>query len=135
MTAPQYPRIDMAGLAVLIVLQLLMLASLYTRTEPHPPIAVPLFALAPFLSASIALAAAAMILEPAAHPIGRVATVCAAAAALVSFGPQKWIDPSIAQIWPAVLLAQIACVTLLARAIRGAGQCRAGATERSYSEP
>lgn len=117
MTPHQDTRIETAALAVLIILQALMLAALYTRTEPHPPLAIPLFALAPFISASIALAVAALVLGPSETRLGRVATVCAVITALLSFGPQKWLDSSIAQIWPAVVLAQIACVFLIGRAI------------------
>jgi len=110
-------RIDYAALAILIILQSLMLASLYTLTEPHPPLTIPLFALAPFLSASIALAAAAAILGPASDRPGRAVCAVAAITALVSFGPHKWLDPAIALIWPAVALAQIACAVLLVRAL------------------
>ena len=39
----------------LIALQAVMLLSLFTKTAPHPPLTVPLFALAPFLGMSISL--------------------------------------------------------------------------------
>ena len=90
------------GLAMLAILQLLMLAALYSRTEPHPPLAIPLFALAPFLSASIALAVAGLLAP------GRWLSLAAGVTALISFGPQKWFDAAFPQIWPAVILAQIA---------------------------
>lgn len=90
------------GLAILAILQLLMLAALYSRTEPHPPLAIPLFALAPFLSASIALAVAGLLAP------GRWLSLAACVTALISFGPQKWFDAAFPQIWPAVILAQMA---------------------------
>lgn len=90
------------GLVILATLQLLMLAALYSRTEPHPPLVIPLFALAPFLSASIALAVAGLLAP------GRWLSLAAGIAALISFGPQKWFDQAFPQIWPAVILAQIA---------------------------
>ena len=90
------------GLAMLAILQLLMLAALYSRTEPHPPLVIPLFALAPFLSASIALAVAGLLAP------GRWLSLAAGVTALISFGPQKWFDAAFPQIWPAVILAQIA---------------------------
>lgn len=109
-------RADLACLTVLIVLQLLMLAALYTGTEPHPPLAVAPFALGPFLSASIAIAASAFVLSAGQGMAGSVATLAAVATALVSFGPQKWFDAAFFQIWPAVILAQIACAVLVWRA-------------------
>ncbi|MCB1422520.1 MAG: hypothetical protein KDJ69_08655 [Nitratireductor sp.] len=98
----QVEELGRQGLVILAVLQLLMLAALYTRTEPHPPLVIPLFALAPFLSASIALAVAGLLVP------GRWLSVAASITALISFGPQKWFDASFPQIWPAVILAQIA---------------------------
>jgi hypothetical protein len=106
-----------AALISLIVLQVTMLAALFTKTPPHPPLAVAPFALGPFLGASISVAAAAMALGATATRLGAVASVLAAALALVSFGPQKWVDPAIAEIWPAVLLGQVAAVVLCADAV------------------
>lgn len=108
-------RIDHAALAILIVLQVVMLAALYTRTEPHPPLSISLFALGPFLSAALALAVAAMILGGSESLAGRGATLAATTTALISFGPHKWFDASFAAIWPAVVLAQIACAVLIVR--------------------
>jgi len=104
-----------AGLLILTVLQLLMLAALYTRTVPHPPLEVAPFALGPFISASIALAVAAL-----ATPIGRLGSsliVVACLTALVSYGPQKWFDPAIGGIWPAVLVAQCAVIAILTQMV------------------
>lgn len=112
-------RIDLACLTVLIVLQILMLAALYTGTEPHPPLAVAPFALGPFLSASIAIAAAALMLGAGQGGAGPAAVLAAVVTALVSFGPQKWFDAAFFQIWPAVILAQIACAILAWRAVAG----------------
>ena len=47
-----------AALAILIVLQLIMLAALFAQTPPHPPVAVTPFALGPFLESSLAIAVA-----------------------------------------------------------------------------
>lgn len=58
--------------------------------------------------------------------------VCAVVTALVSFGPQKWLDPSIAQIWPAVALAQITCAILIGRAI---ARCLPGRDKTSAARP
>lgn len=106
-----------AALSTLAILQLTMLAALFTQTPPHPPLAVAPFALGPFLGASIAIAVAAVILGSSRTRLGAVASVLAAILGLVSYGPQKWVDPAIAQIWPAVLLGEIAAVSLLVDAI------------------
>lgn len=107
-----------AALAVLVVLQATMLAALFSGTPPHPPIAVAPFALGPFLGTSISVAVAAIVLGATGTGPGATASVLAAVLALVSFGPQKWIDPAIAQIWPAVLLGEVAAGGLLFEAAR-----------------
>lgn len=106
-----------AALIALIILQVTMLAALYTETPPHPPLAVAPFALGPFLGASISVAAAAMLLGATGTRTGTVVSVLAALLALVSYGPQKWLDPAIARIWPAVLVGEIAAVVLVVDAI------------------
>ena len=100
-----------AALACLIILQLVMLGSLYAGVAPHPPAATPLFGIGPFLGASLSAAVAALILGAARG--GRVLAVLAALAALVSFGPQKYLDPQFALIWPAVLSGQVAAALIL----------------------
>ncbi|AZN96537.1 hypothetical protein EJ066_04120 [Mesorhizobium sp. M9A.F.Ca.ET.002.03.1.2] len=115
-------RYGSAALIILIVLQLLMLCSLFTRTEPHPPLSIPLFGLAPFLSAAIAVACAALFLRSGAvKREGMFLSILAAILALISFGPQKWIDPAIDKIWPAVALGQIAALAVFWAAYQMAG--------------
>lgn len=106
-------RVDRAALTVLVILQGLMLGALYTRTPPHPPLDIPLFALGPFLSAAIALGVAALVMDGIETGAGRGVTLLATVAALVSFGPQKWFVESFGAIWPAVVVAQIACTVLV----------------------
>jgi hypothetical protein len=100
-----------AALACLIVLQTVMLASLYAGVAPHPPAAIPLFGIGPFLGAALSTAVAALILGPS--PAGRGMAALAAMAALVSFGPQKYLDPQFGLIWPAVLAGQVAAGVIL----------------------
>lgn len=104
-------RPSQAALACLILLQTVMLASLYAGVAPHPPATTPLFGIGPFLGASLSAAVAALILGPS--PAGRVLAGTAAMAALVSFGPQKYLDPQFPLIWPAVLSGQVAAGTIL----------------------
>lgn len=102
-----------AALACLIVLQTVMLASLLGGVAPHPPAATPLFGIGPFLGASLSAAVAALIVGPSRSATGRVLAALAAGAALVSFGPQKYLDPQFALIWPAVLSGQAAVAVIL----------------------
>ena len=110
-----------AALVALIVLQGIMLSALYAGISPHPPVAPPLFGIAPFIGASLATAGAALIMGQGAA--GRWLSILAALLALVSFGPQKYFDPQITLIWPSVLAGQVAAVTLLygalAQVVRG----------------
>ena len=108
------------ALATLAILQTVMLFAMMTRTEPHPPFAIVLFGLGPFLSLSLSLTAAAWLLGAGTNASSRIACLLAAAAALISFGPQKWGDPMIGQIWPAVLSGEIAAATLIIVALVGA---------------
>lgn len=105
--------VSQAALGALVVLQITMLAALFSRTAPHPPLVIVPFALGPFLGASIAVAIAAMVLQFNPSKLASVSAVVAVALALVSLGPQKWIDPNISQIWPAILVGQFAAITLM----------------------
>lgn len=108
-----------AAVIVLLVLTAVMLLALVTRTPPHPPLNIPLFALGPFLGASLALGAAALhLLRQGARHAGTVA-VLFAITALISFGPQKYFDPGFPQIWPAVITAQAAVAVIVGWCILG----------------
>lgn len=113
----QIDRQTLAALATLIILQLIMLSALYAGVPPHPPAATPLFGIAPFLGASVSIALSAIIAGPTASPGGRSLAGLAALMALVSFGPQKYLDAQIALIWPAVVLGQIAAIVVLLRVL------------------
>ncbi len=106
-----------AALVALIVLQAVMLSSLYAGVAPHPPAATPLFGIAPFIAASVAIAAAALMSGPRSAS-GRTLCTLAALAALVSFGPQKYLDPQLALIWPAVVTGQVAALVLIVATFR-----------------
>lgn len=109
---PLSPRLTYAALTTLILVQLIMLTSLFAGLAPHPPRAIPFFAMAPFLSVAIAIAASAMIIGPLNGRTGKAISILAALCALLSYGPQKWIDPAIGEIWPAVLAGEIAAFGL-----------------------
>lgn len=113
-------RQALAALTTLILLQLIMLSALYAGTRPHPPIATPLFGIAPFLGASVGVAVSAMIVQPLVTPAGRGLSVLAALLVLVSFGPQKYFDAQFALIWPAVILGQVAVLVICVRVLKAA---------------
>lgn len=108
-----------AALATLFILQTVMLGALYAGVPPHPPREIPIFAMAPFLGAALGLCAAAYLLADQSRT-GGVLAALAALAALVSFGPQKYVDPAFPMIWPAVVTAQAACAVLLTGILRRA---------------
>ena len=107
-----------AALATLIILQTIMLMALFADIAPHPPAATPLFGMAPFLAAAIALAINAIIMGPATNGVGKIFATLAALAALISFGPQKYVDAQFSLIWPAVLTAQVAIGVILVNTVR-----------------
>lgn len=115
-------RRAVAALTTLILLQTVMLGALFAGVRPHPPEAIPLFGIAPFIGASASIALAAILLGPLTDGAGRVLSVLAAAAALVSFGPQKYLDAQFAQIWPAVVLGQVAAAVLIVQVARSVGR-------------
>lgn len=113
MTTPPQTRQANAALTTLIVLQLTMLAALFAQSAPHPPATIPLFGIAPFLAAAMSAAAAAIIISPLQAASGRVLSVLAALMALLSFGPQKYLDAQFALIWPAVISGQAAAIAVI----------------------
>ncbi len=111
-----------AALSALIILQLVMLGALYAQVPPHPPATIPLFAIAPFLAVALATAAAALIVGPVAGRTGRALSLLAGLMALLSFGPQKYLDPQFPLIWPAVLAAQVAVIAVFVGVLLRQGQ-------------
>ena len=114
-------RLAVAMLAALIVLQLVMLTALYAGIAPHPPAAIPLFGIAPFIAVSLSLAVAAIVVGPLDTMIGKGLSVSAGLLALLSYGPQKYLDPQFALIWPSVVFGQVAVLTLFFLVFRKAG--------------
>ncbi len=105
-------KVVIAGLQALIILQLVMLGALFAGVPPHPPPAISLFGIAPFLAVAIAAAAVAWYLGPLSNNAGRILAALAAALGLLSFGPQKYLDPQFPVIWPAVVSGQIAAIAV-----------------------
>lgn len=110
-TDTQFQTAGAASLFLAIV-QGVMLAALFFKLPPHPPTTIPLFAMAPFLGVSIALALCATRLTQQGNRAGLGVAGLAALCALISFGPQKYVDPAFAQIWIAVIGCQLAVVAI-----------------------
>ena len=72
-----------AALSVLIILQLVMLTALYAGVPPHPPVATPLFGIAPLLGAYLGAAVAAIVLGSNTSRAGRLLSL-AVVSSLVS---------------------------------------------------
>ena len=106
-----------AAIVALLVLTSVMLLAMFTRTEPHPPLEVAPFALGPFLAASLAIGSAACVLVARGARAGIWMALLFALTALVSYGPQKYFDPALPRIWPAVIVAQAAVAAILVRAV------------------
>lgn len=106
-----------AAILVLVVLTSIMLLALFTRTEPHPPLEVPSFALGPFLAASLSIGVAALTLMLCNMRLAMLVALLFALTALIPYGPQKYVDPAFPKIWPAVILAQIAIAVIVLRAV------------------
>ena len=108
----QTPRLQVldAGCLMLAIIQGVMLASLWFDVAPHPPRAIPLFAMAPFLAVSIGIALCARVLLT--HKAGPILAGLAALLALLSFGPQKYFDAAFGEIWIAVIASQITVLAI-----------------------
>ena len=104
---------DRLALMVLFVLQAVMLAAMLARVPPHPPFDVGPFAMGPFLGAALAAALAAWLAGGVQSGAGRWLSLLAVVLALISYGPHKWVDAAIPQIWPAVVAAQIGCAGVI----------------------
>ncbi|WP_420412924.1 hypothetical protein [Roseibium sp.] len=126
---PNPDRTAAAALTTLIVLQIVMLMSLYAGVSPHPPVSTPFFGIGPFIGAAVSAAMAALILGPASTKAGRILSGLAAVLALVSFGPQKYFDAQIGLIWPAVVTAQAAVVVLGVQLFRSPRHSSTAATQ------
>lgn len=71
---------------------------------------------------ALATAAAALIVGPVASRTGKALSLLAALMAMLSFGPQKYLDPQFPLIWPAVLTAQIAVIAVFVGVLFRQGQ-------------
>ena len=104
---------QLTALGTLIILQLTMLFALFFKIPPHPPEVIPFGGMAPVISVSLSAALGALLFRGQ-GTVGKALIVLACALAAISYGPQKYFDPAFNLVWPAVVTAQLAIVTLLA---------------------
>ena len=117
MIDPQNKTPATIALTVLAIIQAVMLSTMLVQVAPHPPFVIPLFAMGPFLGASLAICTAALMAGAEMSRAGKVLSGLAVLAALISFGPQKYFDAAFPQIWPAVITAQAACLVIVMRVV------------------
>ena len=93
----------------LIFLQIVMLAALFARTEPHPPPH-----LAPFIGAGIAVGVFAIPLVWNRLVLGFAAAILFGLFSLMSYGPHKLLVEAAMQILPAVIVGfALTCVLIV----------------------
>lgn len=114
-----------AALGALIILQSVMLAALLFKLPPHPPEVIPIGGMAPTLGASLCAAFAAIVMKGD-SATEKLLVIFACLFAAISYGPQKYFDPAIVLVWPAVVTAQIAIIALLASLVQEKLQKSAG---------
>lgn len=103
-----------AALGTLIILQVTMALALFFKVPPHPPDVIPLGGMAPVIGASLSAAFAALVLGGRGLA-GQGLVVLACLLAAISYGPQKYFDPAIGLVWPAVVTAQVAMLAALSQ--------------------
>ncbi|WP_300059175.1 hypothetical protein [uncultured Roseobacter sp.] len=107
-----HTEIRSAALGTLIILQLTMLAALLFKLPPHPPDVIPIGGMGPVIGMSISAACAALVFRGEGRS-GKALILCACLLAAISYGPQKFFDPAIGLVWPAVVTAQLAIIALV----------------------
>lgn len=112
------PASPIAAILALLIVSVVMLGALFAGVAPHPPATTPLFGMGPFLGGSLALGASAGWLAVRDNGAWPVLAVAFAVTGLISFGPQKYLDATFSEIWPAVIVAQAAIAVILTASIR-----------------
>ena len=114
--ASRTPRaLALGSLSGLVVLKLVMLGALYSRTPPFPP-----DFLSPFIGATLAVAALAAVLLLSRSRHALIPSLAFAAAALLSYGPHKlypgnhpFFFAQSASTYPAIIVGSVLIGTLV----------------------
>jgi hypothetical protein len=107
-------QIAAGSLMGLIALYGVMLAALFSRTEPHPPLH-----LAPFLGACIAVGLFALPLLRRKLAVGFIVAILFALVSFIAYGPHKLFAEGAAQILPAVVVGFAFSCALLVSSVLG----------------
>ena len=125
------PSLTKAAIAILITLKIIMLVSMFSGVQPHPPFTFILGGMGPFLGTAIACLIAAAICDPLKSWAGRIFAGVALVCALLTFGPQKYFDAQWPLIWPAVLAAQAAILILTVQMALGLRKAETSAAQHA----
>jgi hypothetical protein len=101
-------QIAVSSLAGLILLQAVLLGSLWAQVQPHPPAKV-----GPFIAASLSLTFVSIPLVWWRNKIGYTTSIIVGLLGLISFGPHKFFSESAVQIFPAILVGTVLSVVLI----------------------
>ena len=107
-------QMAVSALAGLILLEGVLLGSLWAQVQPHPPARV-----GPFIAASLSLAIVSIPLVWWRSKIGYTTSIIVGLIGLVSFGPQKFFTEaeSANQVFPAIIVGTVLSVVLIISAI------------------
>ncbi len=102
-------QIAVSSLAGLILLKAVLLGSLWSQVQPHPPAKV-----GPFIAASLSLAVVSIPLVWWRNKIGYTTSIIVGLLGLVSFSPLKFFyDESAGQVIPAIIVGTVLSVALI----------------------
>ena len=101
-------QLALSSLGGLIILESVLLGSLWAQIQPHPPARV-----GPFIAASLCLAVVSLPLFWWRNKTGYITAMLVGLLGLVSFGPHKFFTESAAQIFPAIIIGTVLSVVLI----------------------
>ena len=110
----EWRTLSLACLVAVLILQTVMLASLFTQTPPHPPLE-----LAPLFGAILALGGFTLVLLLCHWRSGYIAAGASALLAMISYGPHKLFLGEEPAILPAVVAGFLFALGLLYAAVKG----------------
>jgi hypothetical protein len=107
-------QIAVSSLAGLLLLNGVLLGSLWAQVQPHPPARV-----GPFVAASIGLAVSSIPLVWWHNKTGYATSIVVGLLGLVSFGPHKLFAGSGSQLFPAVVVGTLLSLALTISSVAG----------------
>ena len=107
------------ALVALLIFEQYTLLSVVFEVPPHPQALNGVSALVPYWALAMVVAVTAILLGLTNTRLGRLFCVLAALLALLPSGPQKYFDYQFFLLWPSIIGAQVAIVTLLVQVVKG----------------